>query len=461
VSVEVEANPRVILDPEGLLIVPDDFTWADLPAGGWIGDELAATPIERVTTKELLEAAQAWGKLAAWVAGNQAKVLAEFGRRRDAEIEAELDEAEIFGKLRDQVIESDMPSQEMSLALSIAPRTAASQMNFARDVTERLPATVSAMVAGEVSWSTAKAILDQTDGLTPEQTAKLEKMILGWGEGKTTGQVRQKLRREIARIDPDAAARRRREAAAKREVELVPLPDGMADLRINLPAADAVLVYNWLDEHARAVKASGDERSLDQLRADALVDLAVGRSTAVARKPLIRILVPAPTLAGGDAPGELAGYGPIDAHLARELAADGTWRRLLTDPATGALKDVDPTRYTPPAALKAYVQARDLTCRFLTCQQPAHRADLDHTVPFYNGHRPGTDQNPGTVKTNLSVLCRRHHRLKDSPVGKWRYEQTTEGRPLWTTPEGKQYRVDPDPPLEPLKPEIDDEPPPF
>src|SRR6266542_5750392 len=39
---------------------------------------------------------------------------------------------------------------------------------------------------------------------------------------------------------------------------------------------------------------------------------------------------------------ELAGYGPIPAQVARELAADGTWRRLLTDPATGHLLDYSP-----------------------------------------------------------------------------------------------------------------------
>ncbi|HEX8759621.1 MAG TPA: hypothetical protein VF734_06510, partial [Pseudonocardiaceae bacterium] len=33
-------------------------------------------------------------------------------------------------------------------------------------------------------------------------------------------------------------------------------------------------------------------------------------------------------------PGELAGDGPIAAEQARELAAQGTWRRILTDPAT-------------------------------------------------------------------------------------------------------------------------------
>ncbi|HVX42827.1 MAG TPA: DUF222 domain-containing protein [Mycobacteriales bacterium] len=465
---EVAESSRVILHREGLMVVPDDFRWADLPAGGWVGDELASMPPEKTSTAELLDAARVWEKLTAWAAGNQAKVLAEFRARRDAEIEAELDVEEVFGKLREQALESDMAADEMSLALSVAPRTASFRMTFARELIDRLPATVKAMCTGDVSWSKAKTILDQTEDLTPEQTAGMEKMILAWGVGKTPGQVRNKLRREIQKLDPDAAARRRREAAKKRSVELDPQAAGMADLRIHLPGPDAIVVYNWLDEHARAAKAAGDDRTLDQLRADALVDLVIGRSNAVAQKPLIRVLVSADTLAGGDEPGELAGYGPIDAELARELAVDGTWLRFITDPTTGVLKDIDPKKYIPSPALKAYVQARDRTCRFPTCQQPAHRGDIDHSIPFYNGKEPGTSQNPGTVPDNLSALCRRHHRLKDNPAGGWKYRLAADGRHLWTTPEGDRFRVDPDPPLDAPKPELEaaskidpGEPPPF
>jgi hypothetical protein len=52
----------------------------------------------------------------------------------------------------------------------------------------------------------------------------------------------------------------------------------------------------------------------------------------------VSVIVPITTLLGLDEhPGELVGYGPIPAPLAREIAAEGTWRRLLTDPASGTL----------------------------------------------------------------------------------------------------------------------------
>ncbi|HVX42841.1 MAG TPA: HNH endonuclease signature motif containing protein, partial [Mycobacteriales bacterium] len=182
-------------------------------------------------------------------------------------------------------------------------------------------------------------------------------------------------------------------------------------------------------------------------RADAFIDLICARSTTVAKKPLIRVLISADTLAGSDTPGELAGYGPIDADLARGLAADGLWQRFITDPITGALRDIDPKKYKPSPALKAYVQARDRTCRFPTCQTPAHQSDIDHTTRFHNGHQPGTAENPGTAKDNLGVLCRRHHRLKDNPAGRWKYRRAGDGWTHWTTPTGRTYNTEPEPPI--------------
>lgn len=74
----------------------------------------------------------------------------------------------------------------------------------------------------------------------------------------------------------------------------------------------------------------------------------------------VHVTVPWTTLAGvDDLPGQLAGYGPITAAYARELAADATRRRILTDPASGTVLDVGTTTYRPPAGLAAHVRARD------------------------------------------------------------------------------------------------------
>jgi hypothetical protein len=76
-------------------------------------------------------------------------------------------------------------------------------------------------------------------------------------------------------------------------------------------------------------------------------------------------------------PGELAGYGTITAEQARELAAQGTWRRILTDPATGAPTDYSTTVYRPPAA------PRDLVVTRTPIAEPIPQPpDPDEPPPF-------------------------------------------------------------------------------
>ena len=88
-----------------------------------------------------------------------------------------------------------------------------------------------------------------------------------------------------------------------------------------------------------------DDRTAEQRRADVTADLFehilrngldwLGRRLPDQhrRRPHIEVVVPASTLLGlDDDPAELTGYGPIPAEMARRIARDGTWRRLLTDP---------------------------------------------------------------------------------------------------------------------------------
>ncbi len=152
-------------------------------------------------------------------------------------------------------------------------------------------------------------------------------------------------------------------------------------------------------------------------------------------------------------PAELAGYGPIPASLAREIAADGTWRRLLTDPISGTVLDHGRTTYTPPVGLADHVRARDLHCRMPTCRRLARDADLDHTVAYRDG---GT-----TSEHNLYASCRHHHRMKTHAPG-WRVSQQRDGMITFTTPTGHRYTSRPHDYLpDPPSRASDPDPPPF
>ncbi len=128
-------------------------------------------------------------------------------------------------------------------------------------------------------------------------------------------------------------------------------------------------------------------------------------------------------------PAELTGWGLLDPDTARDLAADGAWRRWLCDPTTGHLLDAGARIYRPSAALARFVRARDRTCRWPNCHQPAIRCDLDHTEAFEDGGP--------TTCANLCTLCRRHHRLKHESDGS--YQQDPDGRTTWTDSHGRVH----------------------
>ncbi|MFK4760067.1 DUF222 domain-containing protein [Microbacterium sp. ZW T5_45] len=178
-----------------------------------------------------------------------------------------------------------------------------------------------------------------------------------------------------------------------------------------------------------------DTRSLDEVRADVFTDLllagtpgaAVG-DAAGAVQARIQVTVAATTLAGADdRPAQLDGYGELDPDIARDLAgAHGGWTRLFLDP-TGLLTHTD--TYTPTAAMRRYLRARDQHCRFPGCQTPVHRCDIDHNQDHARGGATSID--------NLAHFCRSHHTLKHPDVPdpyRWTAQQHADGTITWHSP---------------------------
>ncbi|WP_314317914.1 DUF222 domain-containing protein [Actinomyces oris] len=125
----------------------------------------------------------------------------------------------------------------------------------------------------------------------------------------------------------------------------------------------------------------------------------------------------------------------VPAMTAWALAAGGTWRRLVTDPASGVVIDVGRTRYRPPAGLADLVRARDRACVFPTCQTPAERCDIDHLTAWSQGGTTSLD--------NLVTLCEAHHRLKHTPGWALTRDQAS-GTLSWHTPDKTIYQRHPD-----------------
>ncbi|TDD65637.1 HNH endonuclease [Jiangella aurantiaca] len=187
-------------------------------------------------------------------------------------------------------------------------------------------------------------------------------------------------------------------------------------------------------------------RTCDQRRADVLAQLvraalATGEvgdglwlGTEHGRLVAVQVTVPLTTLAGlSEEPGELAGYGPIPARVACELAAAGVWQWLGTDPVNGAVLSHGRTRYTPTHDLIEHVLLRDRTCKAPGCALPATRCDLDHVRAYASGG--------ATCAGNLTPLCRKHHLIKHH--GPFMVDQPEPGTLRWTSPTGNTTIVGP------------------
>ncbi|NQU36933.1 MAG: DUF222 domain-containing protein, partial [Actinobacteria bacterium] len=210
-----------------------------------------------------------------------------------------------------------------------------------------------------------------------------------------------------------------------------------------------------------------DTRTIAHKRADALIAWARRAAedpnlpTMQGKRRLdVQIVIDLPTLLGlADSPGELIGHGPVPAVLARHLAAEsGTWRRMVTDPVDGHLLDYGTTTYTPPAALREYILARDRTCQFPGCSMPGYRCDIDHVIPYTGDERGGT-----TSADNLITQCRRHHRMKTHNNWKLRIlkpdpldapDDSDQTIIEWTGPRGIVHRGNRPPVLESQRPDI-------
>ncbi len=322
--------------------------------------------------------------------------------------------------------------------------SAQARLVVAHDLVHRLPATLRKLEDGAISLRHAETLAEAVAGLDQSAAAAIEAAVLDKAAEQTLPAFRRSVARAVATADARRAEQRREHGMARRRVSLRPVGDGMAELWALLPAEGAATIIAAVTALA-AETARGDERTAEQRRADALVDLGVAAlhdpllPKAQGLRPCIQVTVALSTLLGCDEqPGELTGYGPIPAAVARRLAADptGTWRRLVTDPLSGALLDYARSVYRPPADLADFVLARDQTCTFPGCARPAHRCDLDHETAYDDGGR--------TAEPNLAALCRRHHRAKHEAG--WSVHRDPHTRiSHWTSPTSHTYRSEPPP----------------
>ncbi|HEX5018085.1 MAG TPA: DUF222 domain-containing protein, partial [Actinomycetes bacterium] len=297
----------------------------------------------------------------------QADVIAEIAGRARRHDDAEAARIGYYGPHCTEEFVVD----ELALLLS-STRHAASHRYDRAVRTARSASVMAAWRSGQIDGDKAESIAHSYavcgETLTDEQMDRLIDASLQYATGHTAPQLREWLRRRQIAADPAAAERRRRIAQGERRVVIRHLDDGVSELWALLPTVAARRIQQILDQVARESRGGDPEDLMDNRRADALVELLTGE---IDPPPVsVQVVVPVDVLTGtSDEPAWIPGVGPITAPEARTLAgptADDAhrtvFRRLVTDPATGALTDLAEEQYRPSARLERAVRARDLTC---------------------------------------------------------------------------------------------------
>ena len=331
---------------------------------------------------------------------------------------------------------------EIALAARMSDRTVQGHMNTAHDLVHRFPATHQALAAGEISRGHVYAITRVGATFTDDETrAVFEADALHHAANQTPGTLSPIIEAIAERLNPEALTDRHARAMKGRGVRVCTRPDAMSDLILSIPSVKANAIMNRTTAIALTVKKdpdnAGDDRGIDEIRADVLMDLLLNgdptETTGGGITANVTVALPVLTVLGqSNEPAILQGAGPIPVDVALELAGTASgWDRVMTDPYTGCVMAVD--RYKPTKKMRRFLVARDEHCRFPGCRRPAMNCDADHT----KAHAEGGP----TCICNLECLCRRHHTLKHSPG--WSLTQLSNGRIRWGTPLGKYYNSDP------------------
>ncbi|MDJ0959704.1 MAG: DUF222 domain-containing protein [Acidimicrobiia bacterium] len=399
----------------------------DWQPGPELGAFLADVDLERLSGHDRVVVLRAIDRMAAHFAALRYEAMAAV---TDA-----MDETDERGRL-------ESAESEIAAALHLTRRAAESELSTAWELHQRHPRVLTALRYGRIDVRRARVMIDTTGHLTDAAARDVVARVIDDVETLTTGQLRHRIRRMCIETDPDDAKARYDRSVEERRVVMYPTTQGTAELfAADLPPHEAAAAMRRVNRLARSLRTAGETRTMDQLRADVFLDLLKG--TGVAKRSgrgTVELRAPLPTLVGlSNAPGELAGYGPVIADVARQVAEqqrDAEWRFVVTDPDNGEIVHVGTTQYRPTAQQRRTVEAIYSTCVFPGCRMPAGDNDLDHRNPHAEGGP--------TAVPNLAPLCRHHHTTRHR-FG-WSYERLPNGDHRWRSPLGHHYVVGRDPP---------------
>ncbi|MBZ2196622.1 HNH endonuclease signature motif containing protein [Occultella gossypii] len=201
--------------------------------------------------------------------------------------------------------EASTAGEELSIRLTAPRNECLSLVRQGIMLTTVLAKTGIELRLGRIDAAKAKAMVEALHEVPWQAAMAVEDLVLPKAPGRTPQQLRRDVAKALISVDPEGAHERAQLRARGRKVTRPrALPDGAASMWIEGPAPDVLALDIALDAAARAAKAEGDDRTLDQLRFDTLAGvgshaLATGEfpdgtslaATVGGRRPEIHVIV--------------------------------------------------------------------------------------------------------------------------------------------------------------------------
>jgi hypothetical protein len=274
----------------------------------------------------------------------------------------------------------------------------------------QLPMSVDYLRNGEIGYAhlavlarTAEALGARFDG----------RELLGIAVENTPGKLYYKSLHYRHSVDSKAYAHEQSDQAINHHLSLSTGEDGHLLINGVLDPVGGAAVRSALEPLAQKSGAH-DDRDLRQRYADALVELASGGRPAnlqiTASLETVKDLVGAP---GGESEFSL----PISSASVQRFACDCSVTRVLLSQES-LVVDVGRSKRMVGSPLRKALRLRDQHCQWPGCERPASWCDAHHLVHWINGGLTDLD--------NLTLLCRRHHRMVHE--GGWQLVRAEGGR---------------------------------
>ena len=229
-----------------------------------------------VRAAELVDELAAQQKVLARAQARRAELMMEFSDRRSRCDRQVIAEAQATGHDA-RYKAGEFGATEIGLALRESKYSVQKVLGMARRLRAEAPDSWDAWLVGDINHDRAIRINRALRLLVRDESKQLlDHVVVDVAVCKTPELLGRWLNQFIARVEPDQTDERMRRSLTDRYVSVRPDVDGVSFMHAMVSSVDAVAIDQVLTAVAE-LAGPGDSRNLQQRRADALVDMLLGR----------------------------------------------------------------------------------------------------------------------------------------------------------------------------------------